>query len=286
MAVYKRGYQRYSGTRTSHLMRLLAYPRFAWRRLFRERLVVVALLASLIWPLLCMVFIYVSNRMDLWPGLGKELLQYLSVNGKFFLVFMNVQAVAVVILAALAGPGLVAPDLSNNALPLYLSRPFTRVDYVFSRLVVLLGLLALVSWIPALVLLAMQTGMAGWGWLAANWGLAAGTLGGMAVWTILVSLVALACSAYVRWRVLAGALLLGVFFLLSGAAEIIRRILEAPWLNLISPAGAMYQLWCAWLGVEPPEGPSPHASALALIAMGALVIFVLERKLRPVEVVS
>ncbi len=286
MAVYKRGYQRYSGPRTSHMARVLAYPRYAWRRLFRERLVVVALLASLVWPLLCMAFVYVSNRVDMFPGLGKELHSYLRVNGQFLLVFMNVQAVAVVILAALAGPGLVAPDLTNNALPLYLSRPFSRIDYALSRLAVLLGLLALVSWIPAMVLMAIQTGMAGWGWLVDNWRLIAGTVGGLAAWTILVSLVALACSAYIRWRVLAGALVLGVFFLLSGAAEIIRRILEAPWLELINPAGAMYQLWCVWLGVEPPEGPSPAASALALVLMAVLVVFVLERKLRPVEVVS
>ena len=44
------------------------------------------------------------------------------------------QAVFSVLLAALSGPGLIAPDLANNALPLYFSRPLTRVDYVAARM--------------------------------------------------------------------------------------------------------------------------------------------------------
>ena len=34
MAVYKRGYRRYDGPLADRWTRLLAFPRFAWRRLF------------------------------------------------------------------------------------------------------------------------------------------------------------------------------------------------------------------------------------------------------------
>jgi hypothetical protein len=33
-------------------------------------------------------------------------------------------------LAAFIGPGLISPDLHNNALSLYLARPFSRAEYV------------------------------------------------------------------------------------------------------------------------------------------------------------
>jgi hypothetical protein len=45
-------------------------------------------------------------------------------------------------------------------------------------------------------------------------------------------------------------------------------------------------VWCALLGVEPPEGPGAGASLLALAAMILVLVLVIERKLRPVEVVS
>jgi hypothetical protein len=55
--------------------------------------------------------------------------QFIQVDGRFFAIFMYVQAGFAVFLAALAGPGLIAPDLANNALPLYFSRPLTRWSY-------------------------------------------------------------------------------------------------------------------------------------------------------------
>ena len=70
MAVYKRGYQRYTGPLTPHRTRVLAFPRYAWQRLMEQRLVVIVMLASLFWPLVCAAFIYVSNRADLLQGLG------------------------------------------------------------------------------------------------------------------------------------------------------------------------------------------------------------------------
>ena len=135
-------------------------------------------MASLFWPLACAVFVYISNHTELLQGLGGPLASFLNINGTFFLTFMGAQSFFAVLLAALAGPGLVAPDLANNALPLYFSRPLSRLDYVLARLLVLAGLLALVTWIPGLLLFGMQVGMAGWSWFAANWTLGAAVAGG------------------------------------------------------------------------------------------------------------
>ena len=41
--------------------------------------------------------------------------------------------------------------------------------------------------------------------------------------------VALTSSAYVRWRIVAGGLVLGFFFVLAGAAELTSSVLRAPW---------------------------------------------------------
>ena len=57
-----------------------------------------------------------------------------------------------------------SPDLTNNAMPLYLCRPFTRTEYVLGRMSVLMYLLALITWIPGLILFGIQANMAGWEW--------------------------------------------------------------------------------------------------------------------------
>jgi len=58
------------------------------------------------------------------------------------------------------------------------------------------------------------------------------------------------------------------------------------WGHIIDPAWAVNQIWCALLGVEPLEGPGAWASAWALATMVLLLVLVIERKLRPVEIVS
>lgn len=286
MAVYKRGYQRYQGPLTGYWTRLLSMPRHAWRRLFQQRLVVIVLVLSLFWPLSCAAFIYFSNHSELWQGLDGDLMRFLEINGRFFAVFMNLQAVFAVILATFAGPGLIAPDLAHNALPLYFSRPFTRWEYVLARMLVLVGLLSVVTWVPGLLLFFMQTGMAGWDWFAANWQLGAALVAGFAIWILLVSLVALACSAYVRWRIIAGALVLGFFFVVGGAAEMLNAVMRVEWGAAFNPARAMYRIWCSMLGVEVSSGPGVVECAVAMTVLAALLCWVLDRKLRPVEVVS
>jgi ABC-2 type transport system permease protein len=286
MAVYKRGYQRYDGPRTSHWSRVMAFPRHAWKRLFQQRLVLILMVLSLFWPLMCALFIYVSNHSELWSGLGSGFARMLEIDGSFFLLFLRVQASFAILLAAFAGPGLVAPDLAHNALPLYFSRPLSRVDYVLARLIVLAGMLSLVTWVPGVLLVGMQSGMAGWSWLWHHWRLGVGVAAGFAVWILLVSLVALACSAYVKWRIVSGALILGFFFVLAGVAEMFRAVLRADWGYVLNPAKAMDSIWRVMMGVEISNGPAALDSVVMMAVLVGMLLWLLERKLRAVEVVS
>jgi ABC-2 type transport system permease protein len=264
----------------------MVLPRNAWRRLYQQRLVLLLTMLAFVWPLLCAGFIYLTNNVVLLQGLDPEFRKFIQVNGQFFAVFMYVQASFAVFLAALAGPGLIAPDLANNALPLYFSRPLTRWSYALARLMVLVGMLSIITWIPGLVLFALQVGLAGGWWFVANWTLGAGMITGFLLWLLVLSLVAMASSAYVKWRVVAAAVSLAFFFILSGVAAMINGVFRVTWGHIIDPAWSVNQVWCALLGVVPPEGPSAVASAVALAAFMLLLALVIERKLRPVEIVS
>ena len=285
MAVYRRGYVRYDGELTGYLARLLVLPRFAAQQVLKHRIVTIVLVLAMFWPLGCAGYIYLVNRAELLQGFG-DVSEFVKIDAEFFLIFMNFQSSFAIVLAALAGPSLIAPDLANGALPLYFSRPLSRSEYVLAKMLVLVGLLSTVTWMPGLFLFSMQSGMAGWSWFTANWTLGFAIFFGFFLWVLLVGLVALASSAYVKWRIVAGALVLGVFFVLAGASELINAVLRVQWAAAFNPARAMNQIWHAMLGAEPIPGPSAAQCLIAVGLMTAILLLVLERKLRPVQVVS
>lgn len=287
MAVYRRGYQRYQGPLTGHFARLMVMPRYSWERILGQRFVVALLAVSLFWPLLCTGFVYLANHTELWQGFSANFEKFLAINGKFFLTFMKVQAIFALILAAVAGPGLVAPDLANNALPLYFSRPLTRWDYMLSRLIVLLGILSLVTIVPGMILFGVQAGMAGGAWLGSGWLMGVAVLLGFLLYIVLVSLVAMASSAYVKWRVVAGALVLAFFFVLAGAAEMVNSVFRVDWASAMNPGYAMETLWSGMLSVEiDDDKPGVWECAMFVGALGGALVALLARKLRAVEVVK
>ena len=254
--------------------------------MFQQRMIPIVMIISMVWPLLCAVFIYLTNHAELLQGMSKQFQSFIQVNGNFFLTYMAVQSVFSVFLAALAGPGLIAPDLANNALPLYFSRPLSRAEYAIARFVTIIGILSLVTWIPGLLLFGIQTGMAGSDWFSSNWQLGPGMVAGLAIWLLLVSVVALASSAIARVRIISGALVLGFFFILSGASVMINGVFRVTWGNALNPSWASRRIWCFLLSVEPAAGPGAAACGAVLAGIMFLLGIVLLRKLRPVEVIS
>ena len=123
-------------------------------------------------------------------------------------------------------------------------------------------------------------------WFASNWNLGVAIVGGFLLWIALLSMVALACSAWVKWRIVAGALVLGFFFVLAGVAQMVNAVLRVEFGSLINPNKAMETVWRVMLGMDALSGPNAWECASILAGMVVLLAVVLERKLRPVEVIS
>ena len=286
MAVYRRGYNRYQGPITGRLSRLLVLPKSSWRRILQQRFVVSLLVLAMFYPLGCIGFVYLSNHVELLPDPGSELYDLFEIDGNFFLIFMTVQGFFSIILTIVSGQKLIAPDLSNGALQLYFSRPLSRAEYVLARLLVLLGLLSLITWIPGLLIFSLQWGMAGWKWFAQNWNLGLGIFTGSLLSILLISLIALTCWAYIRRKIMAELAILWTFFALKAVAEIVNNVLDVTWASYFNPSEVIVQIWNGLLGLTPESGPSVLGCWIALVAITALLLMVLRRKLRPVEVIS
>ena len=95
---------------------------------------------------------------------------------------------------------------------------------------------------------------------------------GFVLWILLVSLVALASSAYARLKAVAGGLVLGFFFILSGASVMINGVFRSTWGHAVNPSWATRRLWYAMLNVNPPSGPGVIACIAVILVMMLLLI--------------
>jgi ABC-2 type transport system permease protein len=287
VAVYKHSYQAYSGPVTSSALRFLILARYAYQRIFGLRIFLALFLLCFVPPLGAAVFIYLQHNAKALQILQIPIDELIPIDAAFFQVLLYIQSSFGFIIAVLIGPGLISPDLTNNALPLYLSRPLTRREYVLGKMSALLILLSAVTWIPLSLLFLFEAKMAGWTWLWDNLRLEAAIFAGSWLWMLVISLLALALSAWVRWRPIAGALIFGVLIVGGGFGALINAILFTSWGSLFN-VGEMMDIAWHYLFGRPGSGSSslPVWAAFAgLLGFCGFCLLLLSKKLKAYEVV-
>lgn len=298
MAVYRKSYRPYEGRLTPESSRFLVPARFALEGMREQRLLALFYVGSLVWPLLCALFIYLHHNLSAIQLMKVNPARLVPIDARFFLTFLGFQGMLAFFLTAFTGPGLVSPDLANHALPLYLARPFSRTEYVAGKLTVLLGLLSSVTLVPGLLLFGLQAYLAEDGWAGQNLRIASGLFFGSLIWIVLLSLLALALSAWVKWKPIAGALLFGCFFVAASFGVAINQVMRTRWGNLLNISHLIGTVW-VWLFEEPMrrgagavffrvargEEISIWVVWADLIAICAICLWLLARRIRGVEVV-
>ena len=186
-------------------------------------------------PLICAILIYLNHNTTVMSLLHARHNEVISVDGQFFLGFLGVQGGIAFFLTAFIGPNTIAPDLANGALPLYFCRPFSRAEYVLGKLCSLFYLLSFITWVPALALFAIEANLSGPGWTWDHRSLVMGILLSSWIYILMISLSAMALSAWVKWKIAAGALMLAAMFLLSGFGAAINAVLRSNIGFYISP---------------------------------------------------
>ena len=242
-------YGAYEGESHSAFSRFLVIPRYALREVSKSKLFVGIFILCFIYPLVATILVYLHHNVNALALLQINVRELLPIDASFFRTFVEVQCTFAFLLTVLVAPPLISRDLSNNALPLYLSRPLSRAEYVLGKMTVVGFLLSLITWIPGLLIFFFQASLAGLAWTWANlWMVWAIFLGSM-VWIILLSLLALAVSALVKWRVVASGALLGLFFVPSAFGEIVNQLFLTRAGHLISMWATMNSIWRGLFGL-------------------------------------
>ena len=121
--------------------------------------------------------------------------------------------------------------------------PFSRAEYVLGKMSVLVILLSLMTWIPGLLLFALQGYLEGGAWVADNVRIAWALFAGAWIWILLLTLLALALSAWVKWKPVAGALMFGVFFVGAGFGAAVNAVLRTKWGHLLNISHLIGSVW-------------------------------------------
>ncbi len=234
MAVYKRRYNSYTGSLTPQWSRFFVLTRFAFADLFKSRFFVLLLILCIVPCLFFAGYIFVANNKTLQLMMQLRSVDFFKVGNQYFIFIMLVQTQAAFLLNCWVGPVLIAGDLTNGALPLFLSRPFSRADYVFGKLAVLGLLLSAVTWIPCLLLFSLQSGLARDGWIWSNLWMVVPIVLCSAIWILMLSLLSLAVSAWVKLRIVATGVIFITFFIPAGLGEMFNAIMGTYWGALLN----------------------------------------------------
>jgi ABC-2 type transport system permease protein len=305
MAVFEQTYKPYEGPLTPEWSRFLIIPRHAYRHVFRSKLFTAFFALSFVFPLVWAIFIYLHHNPTALAIMKAGVGDLLPIDAWFFKFYVAFQGMTGFFLAMLVGPQQVSRDLTNNALPLYLCRPFSRAEYVIGKMSIVIILLSAVTWIPGLLLFVFQSYLEGWSWFVGNISLASAIFLGSLVWILLLALMTQTISAWVKWRVAARASLLGVFFIPSAFAAMVNELFQTRWGHLFDLAALIDNVWSGLFGifvrqtsqVQEVRGgrivrevimsePPLWASWFVLFLICAACLWLLSKKVRAYEVVK
>lgn len=243
MAVYKRTYKAYSGPLTPQWSRFLVLTRYGLARLFDSRLFTSYTVICFLPFLAGLVFIYFVHSSTAQMLLGLKFGRTPIIDNNWFMTFLSIEAWLGFLLTAWAAPGMITRDFANQGIQLYLSRPLSRTEYLAGKISVLAVLLSCTTWIPALILFGVQAQLQGQGWGWENLWMAGSIIVACVLWIALISLLSMALSVWVRWRIAATGLMIATFFFLPAFGQAIDAIVRTHWGRLLNLPFTILIVW-------------------------------------------
>jgi ABC-2 type transport system permease protein len=229
---------------------------------------------------------FVVRAVQVYVAANFQQASFLAPKADTFREFLQQQGVFVFFVTIYVGAGLIANDRRANALQVYLSKPLTRAEYVAGKFAILFLFLAGVTWLPAILLLLIQILFAGsFAFLRDNIFLVpAITLYSMLL--VLVSaMTMLALSSMSKSSRFVGIMYAGLIFFTAALFQALRGMTGQSGWAWLSPTDTLQQVSAYIFRAEAPYDLPPAAAIVTVAALLAGSAWILERRVRGVEVV-
>src|SRR3954451_22958229 len=212
---------------------------------------------------------------------------FLAPTPETFRQFLDQQQIFVFFITVYVGAGLIANDRRANALQIYLSKPLTRTEYIFGKLSILMTFLALVTWLPAIVLLIVQISFAGnFTFFRNNVFLFPAITLFAFIEVVLASSTMLALSSLSNSSRYVAILYTAVIFFTQGVYGVLYAVTRSTAFSWLSFSANLSQIGDV-IFRQPPAYDTPWpVSLLMIVVLVAISGLILERRVRGVEVVA
>jgi len=291
MSVYEHTYRPYEGPLTAQSSRFLVIPRHAYRGVFKSKLFIGVFAVSVVCTLVLAILIYLPHNVNALALFQVSPDNVPHVGGNSFRIWLSFQTGFAFLMTVLIGPVLVSRDLTNNALPLYLSRPFSRAEYLLGKASVLLIILSFMTWVPGLLLFVFQSYLSGFAWFSDHLFIASGVFLTSAAWLVLLTLGSLTLSAWIKWRLAASGALFAMFTIPLAVTTMISELFRTPWAGLFSPSTLLKFISDALFHYQSSNDFDPWmvlpvwASWAGIAGFVVVLLWLLSRRVQAYEVV-
>ena len=279
MPIHDQSYRRYIGVREEPGAAWLVIAVAGIRAVLSKKLFLWVMLAAWGQFFVRAVIIYLSAN---FPNLD-----ILAPSVETFRQFFEMQGIFVFFVTVYVGSGLIANDRRSNALPIYLSKPITRAEYVAGKLAILLCLLLLVTVVPAMALLFVQMMFsASFTFVRENMFLIPAITLCALVEVLLASFTMLALSSLSSSARYTAMLYAGAVLFTDALFTTVRGVTGSSALAWVSFRANLGQISDVIFRLRPRFESPWLLSLLVVVALIGLSLFVLERRVRGVEVVT
>lgn len=283
MVVRDRGWSAWDGPVTRTSRRFLVLTRYALKDVFESRVFLAFYILCLIPSAAALLAIYFSHNIEFLEQFGGLDSWFVKAPDWIFLHLFGWQAMPAFLVALIATPPLIAADLGANALQVILARPIGRREYILGKTAVVFLLLSPITWIPGLLSFALQALLAGRQWTTENLRIAVAFFVGHVIWIVVVTMLCLAVSAWIRLAAFSRGALLAIFVISAVVGRLVNGVTNSSIGDLVHLPRAINSVVLRFFGASPPSSlPSPaNWLTLAVVVIGAL--WVLNLKLRAVQ---
>jgi ABC-type transport system involved in multi-copper enzyme maturation permease subunit len=220
--------------------------------------------------------------------------QALKLNGlaETYRNYFGYQSYIILIILALAGAMLVGNDIRHGSLTFYLSKPITRWHYLLGKCLAAAVFVNMVTTLPALLLFVEYGFLDGWDYVQDHAHLCLGIVGYGLVLSVTFSLLIVTVASWMRTTVpILMTWATAFLFPRLVAGMLVDRLHFDPRLRLIDLWNDAYLVGNRLLGVPPSEvrpwpQPEDYQAGLVLLAVCAVCLAVLVRRIRAVEIVQ
>jgi len=230
---------------------------------------------------------FLVRAVQMWISSNYPQAAILNPTPETFRQFLEQQDFFVFTITVYVGAGLIANDRRANALQIYLSKPLMRSEYILGKLAVLFTFLALVTFLPAMLLLALKVLFDGnFTFLKSNLFLIPAITVGSLLQVVLASFTMLALSSLSKSSRYVGILYVGITFFTTAIYGALYAITGSSRVSWISIGANLAQVVDVIFRLKPRYATPWQVSLLVIVGLVVLSISVLERRVRGVEVVT